>query len=218
LGDSNKLADDELGAAPGIVYGPRWPDRFQPSLVPGDFEFATRFNGGNGFGMGEHYAFAGRRPFSVELLFRPSSVDGSYRRLVSKEDGQSGWNLNWQSAAGLRVERSSKGQRDATAAYQLQLGQTYHVAAVYDGTELRLYVNGSLVRSRTSTRRVPKTRMPFRVGIASYGADGVVGWLDDVAVWTRPLSSSEVALHARFAAGASSFPRAPAAPRAATAG
>src|SRR5574337_456611 len=70
----------------------------------------------------------------------------------------------------------------------------YHVAFVYDGTDMRLYLNGSLDCTPVSySSGIYNGTADFCIGIASdKTSHRINGIVDDVAVWNRALSSTEV--------------------------
>lgn len=73
------------------------------------------------------------------------------------------------------------------------LGNTYHVVGTYDGVISRLYVNGIQVASQTIGGG--SIGGPLRIGTwdaAQYWFSGVI---DEVAVYDRVLSDSEILAH-----------------------
>lgn len=77
----------------------------------------------------------------------------------------------------------------------------YYVAATFDGSVMRLYVNGVEDNFRASTRLPALTNAKLIIGAQvngtntwnpSYGAFGFDGLLDEVAVYNRTLGSNEV--------------------------
>jgi hypothetical protein len=75
-----------------------------------------------------------------------------------------------------------------------------HLAYSFDGTTLRMYVNGSLAASRAAAHS-PNASMAFGIGAAQYPNGGAhwqdffLGQIDDVAVYNRALSATEIQLH-----------------------
>lgn len=76
----------------------------------------------------------------------------------------------------------------------LTTGTWYHIAFVYDGTDMRVYLNGSLDCTPVAyTSAIYNGNADFCVGIASDKASHTInGVIDDVAIWSRALSSTEV--------------------------
>ncbi|MFM2416080.1 MAG: hypothetical protein RL385_803 [Pseudomonadota bacterium] len=81
----------------------------------------------------------------------------------------------------------------------------HHVALVFDGTQesatrVRLYIDGALDRSAPeSSATIPPYTPTLMLGNLVSGGDLFVGNLDEVALWTRALTESEVAALARSA-------------------
>jgi Listeria/Bacterioides repeat len=73
----------------------------------------------------------------------------------------------------------------------------YHIAATFYGGTLTLYLNGSQVATLSSISYIPGTE-PLRIGRNSdntglFGKCYFKGMIDEVAIWNRNLSSSEIA-------------------------
>lgn len=80
----------------------------------------------------------------------------------------------------------------------VEAGRWYHVAFVFDGSlpmeeRVALYVDGALDRTgpETSTT-IPAYTSPIKIGNLINGADTLIGRVDNVALWTRALSASEI--------------------------
>ncbi len=67
----------------------------------------------------------------------------------------------------------------------------YYVAMTYDRTSLNLYVNGNLDGSAAATGPIIVTPQPLRLGGGS-GSVNFVGVLDEVSLYDRALSASEI--------------------------
>ena len=68
-------------------------------------------------------------------------------------------------------------------------GQWHHGVVTFDGSNVRLYVDGIQVKS-TSTTSLPDTNgnQPLRIGANSLSVrDIFVGDIDEVGVWSRAL-------------------------------
>jgi hypothetical protein len=84
-----------------------------------------------------------------------------------------------------------------TGGAQLTAGSWAHLVGSWDGTTLRLYVNGSLVASDASfagKSYVGTSSYPGTLGSMAYtqGAYGANASLDEVKVWNRALTGTEI--------------------------
>jgi hypothetical protein len=69
-----------------------------------------------------------------------------------------------------------------------------HVVGVYDGTNMAVYVNGAqdgMAVAGVST--TPTNGLPLRLGIDSTGGSAFTGLMDEVRIYNRALSASDVA-------------------------
>jgi Concanavalin A-like lectin/glucanases superfamily/Galactose oxidase-like, Early set domain/Bacterial Ig domain len=67
-----------------------------------------------------------------------------------------------------------------------------HLAATYDGSTLRMYVNGVAVGSKAMTGSLIKSTGGLRIGGNTVWGEWFKGRLDDVRVYSRALSASEI--------------------------
>jgi hypothetical protein len=71
----------------------------------------------------------------------------------------------------------------------------YYLVVTYDGTTLKIYLNGSLNTSMTQTGCNVANVTNFHIASDSSGSQDFAGWLDEVAVYSYALSSSQVTTH-----------------------
>jgi hypothetical protein len=74
----------------------------------------------------------------------------------------------------------------------LPLGAWSHLAATYDGSALRLYVNGALASTTAVTGAVPATSNPLRIGGNTVWGEYFNGVIDEVRVYNRALAAAEI--------------------------
>jgi PKD repeat protein len=67
-----------------------------------------------------------------------------------------------------------------------------HVAGTYDGASVKIYVNGRLEDTRSFNEPLALNNEPFSIGRSSYGNNYFPGKLDEVRVYNRSLSSTEI--------------------------
>jgi hypothetical protein len=82
-----------------------------------------------------------------------------------------------------------------TSGFSLVAGTWYHVVATYDGTSMRMYVNGTLRNTVASSRSVPNHVFSLMLGEGSNGSDGFGGGMDEVAIYNATLTATQVVEH-----------------------
>ncbi len=79
----------------------------------------------------------------------------------------------------------------------VSINQWYHAAMTYDGTTLKMYLNGALVGSRAATLSYAN-QVQFLIGGAGDGPSpggiygGFNGKLDDIGFWNKALTADEI--------------------------
>lgn len=102
--------------------------------------------------------------------------------------------VNCDSAA-ILVEFNLSNSVEAFAGAVIPTQQWFHLAATYDGAARRVYLNGVLAGTLATTLAITNTYSTFRIGYHWYASWN--GPLDDVRVYNRALSASEIALLAQ---------------------
>lgn len=90
------------------------------------------------------------------------------------------------------IKASSGVQYRIRPATQLVVGQWYHVAGTYNGTTMKLYVNGTLVGTETTSGGMTAIEGAFNIG---NGAEPMIGKIDDVRLWNVVRSQQDIADH-----------------------
>lgn len=79
---------------------------------------------------------------------------------------------------------------DSTAS--LTTGRPVHVAGVYDGSSMTVYIDGVAAGRRSLSGAIPGTALPLRFGADSSGASLFNGMIDEIRIWNRGLSAAEI--------------------------
>jgi hypothetical protein len=75
---------------------------------------------------------------------------------------------------------------------RLVAGSWTHLAATYDGTWQRLYINGVEVAQRVQTGLIASSSSALRIGGDSVWKQYFQGRIDEVRIYNRALSVSEI--------------------------
>ena len=123
----------------------------------------------------------------------------SDQQFLSKATGTSeqahDWMLGLSSGHRLRFRLKTNGVTTTLTAYsgQLALNTWYHATATYDGTRMRLYVNGVEVGSMSKSGAVAmNANVPLNLGRNPGGSRYMNGALDDVRIYNRALTPTEI--------------------------
>jgi hypothetical protein len=168
--------------------------------IAGDSDTAMTFEGHGSIRVaGSDASFSGVVPYSIECWIRPSEVDENYRRIVSNEiagtDPRQGW-LLWivdRTSGGVGFERYVDGKGEGVISRSIPPPDRWtHVVGTYDGSALSLYIDGVLIDTAISPRPLEgQANLTLGKGIA----DGIIGGLDEVAIYDRALTTERIALH-----------------------
>jgi len=194
------LARDERGVRGGTYVGT--VALGQPGAIVGDRDTAVKLDGTSAcVRISDTLAFSGLATFTVELWINPSSV-GIERRLASRrtEGVESGYRVFLVSTQ-LRFERWVDGGSNGPTLAPLPPVDTWtHVAATYDGSSTRLWVNGTMADSAPSHASIPAVSADFVWGANSL-CDGnyFSGVIDELAVYDHMLDSARIAAHIKAA-------------------
>jgi hypothetical protein len=74
----------------------------------------------------------------------------------------------------------------------LPLNAWTHLAMTYDGAQVRLFVNGALVRSVARTGSMSNSTGPLRIGGNAVWTEFFNGTIDEVRIYNRALTASEI--------------------------
>ena len=137
--------------------------------------------------------------FSVACWFKPLIVAGTERVLIAKTIGSGAndwiWSLSLVNSTGarFRIHGAAGVVAADVPASSIFSNAWYHLAAVYDGTNMRVYLNGSLaVTQAVSGGLGYHPEAPTCMGQLVNGAFPFYGELDDVRLYDHDLSEAEV--------------------------
>jgi hypothetical protein len=82
--------------------------------------------------------------------------------------------------------------RSVESAISLTANTWVHLAGTYDGSTLRIYVNGTLAGSAAASGTLTSYAGPLRLAANGAGSEGWNGTIDEVRLYSRALSASEI--------------------------
>jgi len=149
---------------------------------------------GNDYAVGTVGALNSVSAFSASLWFRYQGTIGSTHIPISGGSGTTNkWYLWLKNATTFQYGNVSSFPEWTASSMSDSLW--YHVALVHDGTSVTLYLNGSSLGTNTGVTSANQTWIGTNFNIGRYGVGASYywnGWIDEVSVFNRALTSSEV--------------------------
>ncbi len=131
---------------------------------------------------------------SVELWFNASS-QAANQVLASRVDGVGqGWQVDYTANGGMNFWIGTGGIWARASTSSPSSNTWHHVAGTWDGSIIRLYVDGVEVNSTAKTGAISASATEITIG--TYNADLTAGYfkglIDEVDIYNRALSASEI--------------------------
>jgi len=101
----------------------------------------------------------------------------------------------------FNTSTTSAGEQGASGSKWLPFNAWSHLAGTYDGASLKLYVNGQLVRSQAVSGPIATSTGPLRIGGNGIWNQYFEGRIDEVRIYNRALSESEIQVDMNTAVG-----------------
>jgi hypothetical protein len=133
---------------------------------------------------------------TLEAWVNPSALGTAWRTVIMKE--QPANNLTYALYGNTDTSRPSAhvytagGETILKGTAALALNAWTHLATTFDGSMLRMYVNGVLVSSVAVTGPIVQTTGALRIGGNTIWSEWFRGLIDDVRVYSRALSAAEL--------------------------
>jgi hypothetical protein len=186
---------DAAGTNPGIATGGL---TFGVTGAPqGEANTAATFDGVNDVVVVPDAAAHKPATVTVEAWVKPNAGIPNYASVATKTTATT-WSdgygmFAWNGGVAFWVN-DDEANRVFTSA--LPSGTWSHVVGTYDGSTIKVYLNGALVQSLAHSAPLTHSSSPLLIGNA-VGAGNFHwrGGLDEVAVYSRALTATEVAQH-----------------------
>jgi hypothetical protein len=149
---------------------------------------ALSFDGRDSVSVERPGALVAESPLTLEAWIRPASGSGSAQPVVFDGVGGAVSALFAGSGSGLAFASATSGKVRARAA--VAANRWSHIAATYDGRQVRVYVNGDLDTTAGATAQTAPGKASLSIG--GSGKRGFRGMLDDVRIYSRALSEQEI--------------------------
>lgn len=170
--------------------------RSQKSWAPaGKFGMALSFSGtSSSVRIEDAPAFHLTNGMTLEPWVNPASASGWRTAILKESPTALAYSLYSRNSANRPAAVINTGGADvaATSSAAVALNVWTHLAATYDGSRLRLYVNGVENANLSSTGTLIPTASPLRIGGNAVWGEYFKGMIDEVRIYNRALSAVEI--------------------------
>ncbi len=80
----------------------------------------------------------------------------------------------------------------ANSAHNLNVNEWYHIVGTYDGTTMRLFLNGTQIASSPVTGNISGYNTPLYFGVNGANGEDYLGLIDESGIWNRALTAEEI--------------------------
>lgn len=132
---------------------------------------------------------------TLEAWVKPSVLSAWMTVMLKESLGGLAYGLyaNDDAARPAGYLNAGAGDQALASPPQLPAGEWKHVALTYDGTTMRLYVDGVEIAARAQTGGIIATDGALRIGGNASWGEFFTGVIDEVRVYNRALSAAEIA-------------------------
>jgi len=162
--------------------------------TPGRFGAALSFDGVNDWvTVPDANALDLTNAMTIEAWVRPTVLSSWVSVITKEQAAQLAYGLYANSSTNRpTVNIFTSNEKDVRGTAKLAINAWTHLAATYDGVTLRLYVNGTNVKSGSFKGTIATSTGPLRLGGNAFAGEWFTGLIDEVRVYNRALTVAEV--------------------------
>ena len=158
----------------------------------GKYGSALSFNGTNSIvSVNDSNSLDLTTGMTIEAWVKPTTLS-SWRTIILKEKTTSLAYALYANTDTGKPSAEMYGTSALAGTTQLPLNTWTHIAATYDGTTLKLYINGSMVSSKSTSITIRISLDPLRIGGNTKWGEYFNGLIDEVRIYNRALTNLEI--------------------------
>jgi hypothetical protein len=171
-----------------------------PAWVTGVIGQALRFNGSNQYATApDHNSLDLSNSLTIAAWIRPERVATQYLIKKAAQNETDGYELSLASTGNVffRFNQSSSGNTyrvNSIASYPSNGSTWMHVAVTYNGSSIKIYIDGveNASKSFPSPPPIGINELNLTIGAEDNGFRGLLGAMDDVRIYNTALSASQI--------------------------
>jgi hypothetical protein len=168
-----------------------------PTWVPGHTGLALNLNGSSQYAIvTDNASLDITNNITLSAWIKPSKVgtQGVIKKTLGSAAGN-GYELSLATTGYVFTRFGGAANRlDSVTPYPTDGNTWMHIAATYDGTNIRMYINGIENSSRPYSLPIVANTTNLGIGVDPTPQNYYQGVLDDLRIYNRPLSAAEIYL------------------------
>ena len=173
--------------------------------VTGKFDKCFEFSGGNNEQVGlngtvladyynpsNHASTTHKSDFTISCWINHDNDNGNYPMLVANYTGSNTGGFQFYINGTANTVTFWTSTNDVTASGALSSGSWHHVVCMRESGTVKFYINGSLNSSTIANAHHIEGLVDCAIGGKTDGGNGLNGKIDEVSIWRRALSASEI--------------------------
>ena len=185
-GSGSTVADASGNGNAGTISGATW--------TSGKYSYGLAFNGTSArVNVTDAASLRLTSAMTLEAWVKPTVVTSNWRDVVYKGDDN-----YYLMATSTRSSKPVGGitisgtHQEAVGAAPIPAATFTHLAATYDGSTIKLYVNGAQVGSKAVTGNITTSTDPLQIGGDSIYGQYFAGTIDEVRIYDTALTQSQI--------------------------
>lgn len=174
-----------------------------PGAIAGDPDTAVTLTDGSGrITIATGASFDGLLPFSIELWVKPSpsntTLGFAFDHTYWNGDERRGWDLLAGNNGTIFERWASKTAKSVAYGDPVSVGTWHHLVGTFDGTTMRVYVDGLRAGQTTTSLELPARTSVMTIGHQSCDCgltNSFIGDIDELAVYDKALTDTQIAAH-----------------------
>lgn len=137
----------------------------------------------------------GNKAFTIEAVFNPNNVGyngADYNMIASKGDGSAAFRVSEQTVYFFIKNTNGSWKTVQVPLTSEEMNQWLHVAAVYDGNNISVYVEGKEMVTTQNVGSVATTTYPLGIGYCPETQRLSSGYLKNIRVYSAALSKDDL--------------------------
>ncbi|RKS53955.1 putative secreted protein (Por secretion system target), partial [Gillisia mitskevichiae] len=171
-----------------------------PSWIEGKDSYGLRFNGSNQYAsIADNNMLDISGAITIATWIKPERITTQYLVKKADQNGIDGYELSLSSTGKVffRFNQKTSGNTyrlDSQVSYPSNGSTWMHVAVTYNGSEIKMYINGVENSSinYTNTPPISNNSLALAIGAGSDGFRGIMGAMDDVRIYNTALDANAI--------------------------